>query len=257
MSDDLPSITDLMWPALVAVREAGGSVTLDEHDNAVAEDLSLSERQQTVQHGDGPKTEFRYRMAWARTYLKNVGALENSARGVWAVTRHGRTLGEQDVHEAFRKWRTEYREQRQADDVTDQEEDAGDDPEEFPDWTDALLDRLQQLSGEGFERLAQRLLREAGFLNVEVLGRSGDGGIDGVGHYRMSLVTFPIYFQCKRHSRSIPSKDVRDFRGAMQGRGEKGLFITTSVYTRGAQEEATRDGALPLTWSTVLACANS
>ena len=117
------------------------------------------------------------------------------------------------------------------------------DPEQ---WKGDLLERLLAMSPDAFERLAQRLLREAGFRNVEVLGRSGDGGIDGVGVYRLSLVSFPTYFQCKKFRGSVPAGAVRDFRGAMSGRGDKGLLITTGSFTRGAREEATRDGAPPV-----------
>ena len=97
-----------------------------------------------------------------------------------------------------------------------------------------------------FERLSMRLVKEAGFRNVEVLGKSGDGGIDGVGVYKVSLVSFPTYFQCKRYSGSVPSRAVRDFRGAMAGRGEKGILITTGAFTRDAKAEAVRDGAPPV-----------
>lgn len=97
-----------------------------------------------------------------------------------------------------------------------------------------------------FERLAGRLLREAGFVNVRVTGKSNDGGIDGIGVYRVSLVSFPIYFQCKRYQGSVGAGEVRDFRGAMSGRGEKGLLITTANFTASAKAEATRDGAPPV-----------
>ena len=97
-----------------------------------------------------------------------------------------------------------------------------------------------------FERLAQRLLREAGFRNVQVRGGPSDGGLDGVGVYRLSLVSFPIYFQCKRFRGAVASSAIRDFRGAMSGRGEKGLLITTGSFTRSAREEAARDGAPPV-----------
>ena len=102
------------------------------------------------------------------------------------------------------------------------------------------------LAPDGFERLAQRILREAGFINVTVTGKSGDGGIDGVGTYRLSLVSFPVYFQCKRYKGAVTPGAVRDFRGAMAGRGEKGLLITTGSFTRDAQAEASRDGAPPV-----------
>ena len=113
-------------------------------------------------------------------------------------------------------------------------------------WKDELLIRLKSMAPEAFERRTQRLLREAGFRNVKVLGRSGDGGIDGVGVYRVSLVSFPTYFQCKRYQGAVPPKEVRDFRGALAGRGEKGLLITTGTFTSSAKDEANRDGAPPI-----------
>jgi restriction system protein len=69
-------------------------------------------------------------------------------------------------------------------------------------WQERLLDTLMSMPPGGFERLAQRLLREAGFTSAQVTGRSGGGGIDGLGVYRMSLVSFPVFFQCKRYSGS-------------------------------------------------------
>lgn len=97
-----------------------------------------------------------------------------------------------------------------------------------------------------FEHLAGRLLREAGFTNTRVTGRSGDGGIDGLGVYRLSLVSFPVFFQCKRHRGAVRAGAVRDFRGAMAGRGDSGLLITTGAFTADARQEATREGAPPI-----------
>jgi restriction system protein len=99
------------------------------------------------------------------------------------------------------------------------------------------------LEPSAFERLAQRLLRESGFVKVEVTGKSGDGGIDGTGVLRMNLISFQVLFQCKRYSGSVGAGAVRDFRGAMQGRADKGLIITTGTFTPDARSEATRDGA--------------
>jgi restriction system protein len=116
-------------------------------------------------------------------------------------------------------------------------------PEVGDSWRPALLAALAGMSPDGFERLAQRLLREAGFTRVEVRGKSGDGGIDGVGVLRVNLVSFQVYFQCKKWKGSVGAKEIRDFRGAMQGRADKGLFITTGHFTSQASDEATRDGA--------------
>ena len=128
----------------------------------------------------------------------------------------------------------------------DEDEVPSDSEPESREWKTRLLERLLELNPDAFERLAQRLLREVGFKNVEVLGRSGDGGLDGVGVYRPSLVSFPIFFQCKRFRDSVGPGQVRDFRGAMAGRGEKGLLITTGVFTAEAKKESTRDGAPPV-----------
>lgn len=115
---------------------------------------------------------------------------------------------------------------------------------ETKDWKDDLLALLvKELKPDAFERLAQRILRESGFVKVEVTGRSGDGGIDGVGVLRLSLLSFQVYFQCKRYKGSVSPSAIRDFRGAMVGRTDKGLFITTGTFTAEAKREATRDGA--------------
>ena len=110
-------------------------------------------------------------------------------------------------------------------------------------WQETLIALLSRLSPAAFERLATRVLIASGFQDVEVLGRSGDGGIDGVGIYRPSLISFPVYFQCKRYAGTVSASAVRDFRGAMQGRGEHGLLVTTGTFTGPAREEAARDGA--------------
>jgi restriction system protein len=246
----IPNMLELMWPTLQALRELGGSGRIEEIVESVIEAEGFTEEQQEVRRKPGDRmSKIEYRLAWARNRLKNIGAIENSARGVWAITDLGRGLDEQETIERAKAWRAEYnrryREQRgQApsdDDDIDQIE-----PDGERDWKDVLIERLMKMTPDAFERLAQRLLREAGFRNVEVLGKSGDGGIDGVGVYRLSLVSFPVYFQCKRWANQVGAGAVRDFRGAMSGRGEKGLLITTATFSPAAREEATRDGAPPV-----------
>ena len=115
------------------------------------------------------------------------------------------------------------------------------------DWKAGLIEVLLNLKPDQFERLCQRLLREAGFTQVEVTGRSGDGGIDGTGTVKIGdLLTFPILFQCKKYEGSVGPATVRDFRGAMTGRADRGLILTTGRFTREARREAARDGAPPI-----------
>lgn len=253
----VPSYDRLLWPTIEALRSLGGSGALSEINERVVELATFSPAQQAVLHGDGPQTEIEYRLAWARTYLKMMGLAENSSRGVWNLTEHGRLVDEADVP----KLHVEARRAKQAERIersreiglsrgtpsgsvaAGTEDQDGDDPD---DWKDVLLEAVMVMRPEAFERLAQRLLREAGFISVNVTGGSGDGGIDGLGVYRLSLVSFPVFFQCKRYRGSVTPSAVRDFRGAMAGRGDKGLLITTGTFTAEAKKEATRDGAPPI-----------
>jgi restriction system protein len=241
----MPKYHELLWPTLDAVRQLGGSATVEEINGHVIQSMRLSEVQQEVLHGDGPQTEIEYRLAWARTNLKWIELLENSARGVWSLTEKAANVTRADVlriDKERRRRAAAERKHAETKGVDDLEVDA---PTELT-WKEQLLGKLLGLSPSGFERLTQRLLRESGFVNVTVTGRAGDGGIDGIGVYRPTLVSFPVYFQCKRYKGSVGPDKVRDFRGAMEGRGEKGLLITTGTFTREAQTEATRDGARPV-----------
>jgi len=256
LDQSIPNQFDLMWPTIQALKALGDSATIGEIVQRVIADEGFSEEQQAVKRRTGDHmSKIEYRLAWARNGLKLIGAIENSARGVWTITEHGKSFPSAEALVASVKaWRSEYnktyqarkRSETQAEGVDDDDLDEVIDAAIEPDWRERVLDRLLQLSPGAFERLAQRLLREADFRDVEVLGKSGDGGIDGVGDLRISLVSFPVYFQCKRYKDSVGASAVRDFRGAMAGRGEKGLLITTSTFTREARQEASRDGAPPI-----------
>ncbi len=248
----VPTVVELLWPTLQAVKEIGGSGTLDEIDERVVEREGFSEEQQAILHNDGPRNKIEYRLAWARTYLKGMGALENSERGVWAVTESGRSATETDIDRLHREYRLALRTARRArasgaaTSNGDPGEDAGEDEGAPDDWKEQLLQVLLDMAPDRFEHLARRLLREAGFVSARVTGQTGDGGIDGIGIYRLSLVSFPVFFQCKRYRGSVRAGAVRDFRGAMTGRGDRGLLITTGTFTAEARQEATRDGAPPI-----------
>lgn len=248
----VPPYNELLWPTLRVVRELGHTAKLDEIDERVIETEGFSEAQMAVLHKDGPRTEIEYRLAWARTYLKGMDALDNPARGTWVTTELGKTIVEGEVEERWKGYRLKRAEERRKKKKAAQA--AGADPElgeegsdvEADDWREELVQLLLEMDPTAFEHLAKRLLRAAGFINATVTGGAGDGGIDGVGVYRLSLVSFPVYFQCKRYKGAVGPEKVRDFRGAMQGRGDKGLLITTGSFTAEAKREATRDGAPPI-----------
>ncbi len=253
---DLPQYSELIWPALQAVAELGGSASIGEIVETVIKREAFTDAQQAVLHNNGPETELGYRLAWARTYLKGMGLLANSARGVWALTDEGTALltdpsatDDQRREKVKVLWSAHLGELRRARRARLEQDDSdlgAADVVHEPGWKEQLLDQLMSMRPDAFERLARRLLREADFDSVNVTGQSGDGGIDGLGVYRLGLVSFPVFFQCKRYRGSVSPSAVRDFRGAMAGRGDKGLLITTGSFTADAKKEATRDGAPPI-----------
>lgn len=267
--EGLPDLPGMMLATIEALKSIGDSATIQELDEKVIEMEGLTEQEQSYpMPNDENRLKANYYLAWARTYLKRGNALDNSARGVWSMTEVGGQITTKSQTEAIRdKVNAEEREKlrlkrqaasenkkaralkRQASQVAQldllieaaEESGAGGD-----DWKSTLLEVIGTMKPNAFERLSQRLLREAGFTKVEVRGKTGDGGIDGVGVLRVNLVSFQVYFQCKKWKGSVGSKEIRDFRGALQGRADKGLFITTGRFTSSANDEATRDGAIAI-----------
>lgn len=224
--DSLPNRQELMAPTVQALKELGGSGSIDEITTQVIVLLDIpddlaSQPYITKRGLVDSRTRLEYELAWARTYLKQLGVVENSSRGVWILT--GKVLRNEPVPDPNPPYAT-------------------------PDnnWSELVLNYLiETLTPSAFERLIQRILRESGFSQVEVTGKSGDGGIDGRGLAKINgILSFQIVFQCKRYRGSVGSSEIRNFRGAMQGRADKGLFITTGYFTRDAIKEASRDGAI-------------
>jgi restriction system protein len=231
---------DLMNPVLQALKSLGGSGTIEEINTKVAEIAKIPSEQLEVLHNPekGGMTEIEYRLMWTRTYLKIYGVIENSVRGVWSLTEKGSKIEKVEEKDVVRV----VREQMKKNKKDASEED--DEPTTKVEWQEELLGVILKMTPSAFERLIQRLLRESGFVQVEVTGQSGDGGIDGHGIMRLGgLLSFHVIFQAKRWKGAVGSSHVRDFRGAMVGRADKGLLITTGAFTKDALTEATRDGA--------------
>lgn len=250
--DDIPSFKHFIKPAFDALRQLGGSGTIkeiDEKATALAEiPVHLLDIPHVEEDGAQHGTEVGYKLFWARTYLKKDGYITNSQRGVWTLTDLGRTTTEIDPDVIVSRVRKANRKLTKKSEATVGRIVSGPEPEPSEEieerWKSDLIDALVTMKPDGFERLAQRILREAGFEEVEVTGRSGDGGIDGHGRLRLGLVlSVKALFQCKRYTHTVPARDVREFVGALTNAKIKqgifsGVFMATSTFSRGAQDEA-------------------
>jgi len=246
---------EMMIPTLKSLKALGGSANIEELNAKVIEIMHIPDEMLNVLHKeDGTQSAVEYRLAWSRTYLKKYGLIDNSSRGVWSfsATFDGNidALSPDNIVQAVRVMSIKKGEVELDIGSTEDIDNENDIPEDIEpdfaalDWRDKLRVVLLKMSPDAFERLTLRLLRESGFTQVEVTGKSNDKGIDGKGIIRLhGIMSFHMIFQCKRYKGSVTPSETRDFRGAMQGRADKGLFITTGSFTTEAKREATRDGA--------------
>ena len=255
-NDDLkgPRFVQYFAPIIEALKALGGSARPAEATDWVAESLGVSDDERSQLTSTGVE-RFYNAVAWARFYLAKAGIIDASKRGVWTLTEKGRSMptpSHDDAYAIFKEVQSGFQQSpgEGADDAVDSEKDAPSEETAFstgPNHRTQVIDGLMNLSPAGFEAFSQRLLRESGFQGVTVTGRSGDGGIDGNGILEVNpLVSFKVLFQCKRYAGSVSSGAVRDFRGAMMGRADKGIILTTGSFTSDARKEAVRDGVPPI-----------
>lgn len=250
-----PTYRELIIPTYNALKKLGGSGTNQEICTQVIKDMNLPDAVVDETHlGNVNQTELEYQLAWARTYMKNFGIIVNSARSVWSITSQytgNRELDPSEIIAALAEKNAQKRAEKisKTDKTQDKPEDEilENDDVEFPDeikpWKIKLAEVLQNMDPYGFERLAQRVLRECGFTQVEVTKKSGDGGIDGTGKLKINgIFSFNVAFQCKRYKGQVSASDIRDFRGSLTTDIEKGVLITTGTFTKAAKEEASNPG---------------
>jgi len=251
-----PRFVRYFGPVVEVLKELGGSGKPDEVRAMVASRLAISEQEQGEQLPSG-SSRFDNQVAWARFYLTRAGLLDSSRRGIWSLTEKGRatTLSHAAALQMMKDLHKVFAEERNARPkltgiavpLEESSPEAAVAAQAPLDHRAGLLAILKALPASGFERLCQRLLRESGFQNVTVTGRSGDGGLDGNGVVEVNaFVSFRVLFQCKRYSGAVAPAQVRDFRGAMQGRADKGIILTTGTFTVEARREAVRDGVPPI-----------
>lgn len=245
-----PEFLKYIKPIVKVLKELGGSGNSSEVLDMVIEKMGITEEELDVVTKTGVP-RIKNQIHWARMYLVTASYIDSSKRGVWSLTEEGLKVSvesHEDIYKIFRQARDKFEEQKKKkDDQNPKRELDPDETDYESNYRDELLQLLQSLPPDGFERICQRLLRESGFKNVKVTGKSGDGGIDGEGILEINpLMSFKVLFQSKRYQGSVSSSQVRDFRGAMTGRADKGIIITTGRFTQEAKKEAIRDGAPPI-----------
>lgn len=243
-----PTYTQLIEPVYSVIKDLGGSATNDEIRDKIITNLQLSDEIVDEPHvgAASQRTELEYQLAWARTYLKKYGAIENTKRGVWVITTAFADVASVDYKEVTKmvlekKIGSSFDESTENDD--NPENDGIEPPEELEPWRMQIAEILHTMDPFAFERLSQLLLRECGFSQVTVTKKTSDGGIDGTGKLRINgIFSFNVAFQCKRFKGSVTAGDIRDFRGSLTTDIEKGVFITTGSFTKAARDEASNAG---------------
>ena len=254
-----PQFLRFFNPLIEALKELGGSGRPVEACNTIAKNLNISDEERSVLIKSGI-SKIDNQIHWSRMYLVKLGYIDSSKRGVWKLTEKGEkteSFTEEKIYELFSQVQGKFKNQdkeptsKEMDNDEDQEiqeitPEEADDPS-ISEYKEKLIETLKNLSPQGFEKLCQLILRSSGFEEVKVIGRTGDGGIDGHGVLRVNdFVSFSVIFQCKKYSNSVGSPEIRNFRGAMAGRTDKGIFMTTGTFTQEAKREAVRDGVPPI-----------
>ncbi len=242
-----PNFLKYCIPLLRVMKNLGGSGAASDVVDAVIADMKIpdAEVEQLIPSG---QSRVRNQIQWGRFYLTKAGLMDSPKSGYWRLTQEGAEarLSEAQVYELFQRVHQQFggtgrKKPKQAETSIDNA------IVEDEEHSESLIETLKGLSPKGFERICKRLLAEIGIHDIQITGGSGDQGVDGIGRIRLNdVVNFNIVFQCKRYKETVSPALVRDFRGSMQGRAEKGLILTTGRFTPDAQKEASRDGVPPI-----------
>lgn len=248
-----PEFIKFIKPIVDVLKALDGSGSSSEVTDLVIEKMKIpeAELENVLRNGS---SRVKNQIHWARMYLVSAGYIDASKRGIWSLTEEGMNLKIQNHKDAYSLFKSVQDKFQPPKPNNQAENDVEQDTSSFEesiqvveDYRDELLKILKNLPPHGFERICQRLLRVAGFKKVVITGKSGDGGIDGEGILEINpLMSFKVLFQSKRYQGSVSASQVRDFRGAMTGRADKGIIITTGRFTQDAKKEALRDGAPPI-----------
>ncbi len=230
----LPKQSDIEIPLLRTLAEMGG--------RGVPRDIYPRVRQffPSVTDADVAETlvsggnKWANRIQWVRQHLISRGEVESAGHGVWAITEKGRArLGAVEKERSAPAPATSFNLEELAEEYSAA-------------FHDKVLQKLQDLTPQQFERFANALLEAYGFSEMHVTGKAGDGGIDGSGKLRVGLATMDVAFQCKRWQGMVGRPEIDKFRGAISGEFQQGIFFTTSDFSGPARDASIKKGAVPI-----------
>ena len=260
----IPTFQQLMLPMLRRAVMAQGETQMRDLEEAIADDLGLPREDRSRLVPSGQQSVFGNRLGWAKSYMSKAGLIDTTRRGYFAATQRARELiaenpPEIDVktlsrYPEFVAWRALEKSGGEPGGVEPIE--SGVSPEDYilasyeritKELTGDLLHRLQRTSPSFFERLIVDLLLKMGYGGgradmARALGRSGDGGIDGVVK-EDELGLDVVYVQAKRYApkNAVGVSEIRDFVGSLDAhRASKGVFVTTSYFPPTARDFVTR-----------------
>lgn len=256
MQNNIPDFQTLMYPLLSFLKDEKPH-SLQDVMIALADQFKLTEEELKIKVPSGQMGLFKNRVGWATSYLKNSGLIYYPQRGVYQLTEIGKNVLSENIDyiniaylkqfDGYKNWQSTF---AQNDDTNKQVEtnnlNEGKTPEEVLGDTFRslnsnlgyeLLDILKNKPANYFEHFVLELLAGMGYggveeKNFEVVGQSGDNGIDGI-IYQDKLGIERVYVQAKRwKDNKVQAKDIRDFIGSLSLKGtNKGVFITTSEFT--------------------------
>lgn len=248
-----PDFLKYFEPLIETLKENGGAGKTSEIVDAVINKMDIPEEELEVTLASGA-FKVRNSIQFARLYLVKADYMDSTQRGLWKLTEKGfhSSLDDEKVYQIFKEvqeglTKSTIKKEKPARDQKQIKEEFENEEVEDESHSTTLLNLLKNLSPGGFEKICKRLLIEIGLENVQITGSPNDQGIDGTGIIKINeIINFTIIFQCKRYKETVSPSYIRDFRGTMQGRADKGIFITTGRFTQESKNEAKRDGVPPI-----------
>ncbi len=233
-----PSSSQIEVALLCEIQALGGSVRpKDVYHRVAAQFPDLTDQDlNRKMESRARANKWNNLVQWARQSCVVNGEIDGSVRGVWTITEKGIARLEADGPTSQPEAAPPTATQSLRDLVLQHEEET----------RQALAQRLSDMAPDEFEQFSKQLLEALGFDDMVVTQTTADGGIDGYGRLRMGVVRISAAFQSKRWSNPVGRPEIQRFRGAISGEYDQGIFVTTSTFSKQAQEDSVKKGTVPI-----------